>query len=226
MATRGRPGHRGQRHLQPALRLPSHRRRGDLVPVPDPAGWPAGREPATVGTDPGQDLHQPDHQLGRSGDHCRQQRPRPALTTHHPGGPLRGIRCDPAADPVLRLPIPERLVVLLRPGRPDRVLPPAGEPDRPERIQRSDELHRVEPRPTAPSATSSTPSPCRSATRWSSSSNSAGYYTLPTQYNVAVSLEAAQINSDPTSKSYLLQNLSQVYVDPIPGPTPCLRMST
>jgi ABC-type phosphate transport system substrate-binding protein len=50
--------------------------------------------------------------------------------------------------------------------------------------------------------------------------NSAGYYTLPTQYNVAVSLEAAQINTDPTSKSYLLQNLSQVYVDPDPRTYP------
>ena len=50
--------------------------------------------------------------------------------------------------------------------------------------------------------------------------NSAGYFTLPTQYNVAVSLEAAQINTDQGSPDYLLQNLSQVYVDPDPRTYP------
>jgi len=50
--------------------------------------------------------------------------------------------------------------------------------------------------------------------------NSAGFYTLPTQYNVAVSLEAAQINMDPNSPSYLLQNLTNVYVDPDPRTYP------
>ena len=42
--------------------------------------------------------------------------------------------------------------------------------------------------------------------------NSAGYFTLPTQYNVAVALTQAQINqdkSDPTK--YLLQDLTNVY---------------
>ena len=38
-----RPGHRRDRHLAgPALRLPAHRRRRDLVPVPDPVRRPAG----------------------------------------------------------------------------------------------------------------------------------------------------------------------------------------
>ena len=41
--------------------------------------------------------------------------------------------------------------------------------------------------------------------------NSAGYFTLPTQYNVAVALTQAQINQDKTSKDYLLQNLDKVY---------------
>jgi ABC-type phosphate transport system substrate-binding protein len=50
--------------------------------------------------------------------------------------------------------------------------------------------------------------------------NSAGYYTLPTQYNVAVSLEAAQINMDPNSPDYLLQTLTNVYVDPDPRTYP------
>jgi phosphate transport system substrate-binding protein len=50
--------------------------------------------------------------------------------------------------------------------------------------------------------------------------NAAGFYTLPTQYNVAVSLEAAQINMDPNSPNYLLQNLTNVYVDPDPRTYP------
>lgn len=41
--------------------------------------------------------------------------------------------------------------------------------------------------------------------------NSAGYYTLPTQYNVAVALTQAQINTDKRSQDYLLQNLDKVY---------------
>jgi phosphate transport system substrate-binding protein len=50
--------------------------------------------------------------------------------------------------------------------------------------------------------------------------NSAGYFTLPTQYNVAVSLEAAQINMDKSSPNYLLQNLTNVYTDPDPRTYP------
>ncbi len=46
--------------------------------------------------------------------------------------------------------------------------------------------------------------------------NTAGYYTLPTANNVAVSLLKAQINNDPKSKAYLTQNLSDVYSDPDP----------
>ena len=41
--------------------------------------------------------------------------------------------------------------------------------------------------------------------------NAAGYYTLPTQYNVAVALQKAQINTDKNSKNYLLQKLTDVY---------------
>ena len=43
--------------------------------------------------------------------------------------------------------------------------------------------------------------------------NTAGYFTLPNQYNVAVALTKAQINTDPTSADYLLQNLDGVYID-------------
>jgi phosphate transport system substrate-binding protein len=41
--------------------------------------------------------------------------------------------------------------------------------------------------------------------------NAAGYFTLPTQYNVAVALTQAIINNDPSSPNYLLQDLSNVY---------------
>ncbi len=61
--------------------------------------------------------------------------------------------------------------------------------------------------------------------------NSNGYYTLPTAYNVAVALEAAQINTDPnpadcaslgfnTKPCYLLQNLNNVYTDSDPRTYP------
>ena len=42
--------------------------------------------------------------------------------------------------------------------------------------------------------------------------NKAGYYTLPTQYNVAVALTKAIINNHPNSPDYLLQDLHNVYV--------------
>lgn len=41
--------------------------------------------------------------------------------------------------------------------------------------------------------------------------NTAGYYTLPNQYNVAVSLTKAVINMDQSSPDYLLQDLDDVY---------------
>jgi phosphate transport system substrate-binding protein len=44
--------------------------------------------------------------------------------------------------------------------------------------------------------------------------NKSGYYTLPTQYNVAVALEKAQINMNKNSPDYLLQDLTHVYTDP------------
>ncbi|MCU1394438.1 MAG: phosphate transporter substrate-binding protein PhoT family [Ilumatobacteraceae bacterium] len=46
--------------------------------------------------------------------------------------------------------------------------------------------------------------------------NSAGFFTLPTQYNVAVALTQANINQDPTSPDYLLQDLRNVYTDTDP----------
>lgn len=43
--------------------------------------------------------------------------------------------------------------------------------------------------------------------------NKAGYFTLPTQYNVAVALTAAKINKDKNDPNYLTQTLDQVYVN-------------
>ena len=42
--------------------------------------------------------------------------------------------------------------------------------------------------------------------------NQAGFFTLPTQYNVAVALTKAVINMNKNSPDYLLQNLDHVYV--------------
>jgi phosphate transport system substrate-binding protein len=56
--------------------------------------------------------------------------------------------------------------------------------------------------------------------------NSAGYYTLPTQYNVAVALTKAIINTDKTSPNYLLQNLDNVYTFNDPRAYPCRRTRT
>ncbi|WP_198346382.1 MULTISPECIES: substrate-binding domain-containing protein [Nocardioides] len=44
--------------------------------------------------------------------------------------------------------------------------------------------------------------------------NAAGYYTLPTQYNVAVALTMAEINDDPNDPNYLTQKLDRVYTNP------------
>ena len=43
--------------------------------------------------------------------------------------------------------------------------------------------------------------------------NKAGYYTLPSQYNVAVALTKAVINTDKSSPNYLLQDLHGVYLN-------------
>jgi hypothetical protein len=50
--------------------------------------------------------------------------------------------------------------------------------------------------------------------------NTAGYYTLPNQYNVAVALQLAVINQDPTSQDYLTQKLDAVYTNPDPRAYP------
>jgi len=44
--------------------------------------------------------------------------------------------------------------------------------------------------------------------------NSAGYFTAPTQYNVAVALTKAEINMNKSSAGYLLEKLNKVYTNP------------
>lgn len=50
--------------------------------------------------------------------------------------------------------------------------------------------------------------------------NKAGYFALPTQYNVAVALTKAKINTDKSSPNYLTQSLEGVYVNGDPRTYP------
>src|SRR5262249_52968363 len=50
--------------------------------------------------------------------------------------------------------------------------------------------------------------------------NKDGYFTLPTDFNVAVSLTAAEINMDQSSSEYLIQKLDNVYVQKDPRTYP------
>lgn len=50
--------------------------------------------------------------------------------------------------------------------------------------------------------------------------NSAGYYSLPTDSNVAIALQNAQIDWNPASPTYLMQNLDNVYTNPDPRTYP------
>ena len=50
--------------------------------------------------------------------------------------------------------------------------------------------------------------------------NSAGYYSLPTPSNVAIALQAAVIDENPSSPTFLMQNLDHVYTNPDPRTYP------
>lgn len=50
--------------------------------------------------------------------------------------------------------------------------------------------------------------------------NAANYYTLPTASNVAIALQAAQIDWNQNSPTYLMQNLDNVYTNPDPRTYP------
>jgi phosphate ABC transporter phosphate-binding protein len=50
--------------------------------------------------------------------------------------------------------------------------------------------------------------------------NSAGYYALPSPSNVAIALQAAVIDENPNSPTFLMQNLDKVYTNPDPRTYP------
>ena len=94
------PGHRRARpgrHQQRArVRLPADRRRRHGVHLPAQDRQRAGPQPAALGRDAREDLHQPDHQLERPGDRQGQQRPQVPVAADHPGRPLGRLRHDGA----------------------------------------------------------------------------------------------------------------------------------
>ena len=140
------PGHRraGQRRHQqrPRVRLPADRGRRHGVHLPAQDRWPAGPQPAPVGRDDRQDLHQRDHQLERPGDHQGQQRPSLPVAADHAGGPLRRFRHHGAVHALDGQPVPGRLAAVLRRHRADVVLPARGPRDRPGRLGPGDEHDR------------------------------------------------------------------------------------
>ena len=50
--------------------------------------------------------------------------------------------------------------------------------------------------------------------------NTAGYYSLPTPSNVAIALQAAMIDENPASPTFLMQDLDHVYTNPDPRTYP------
>ena len=164
---------------------------------------------------------EPDHQLGRPGDHQGQQRPCAAVAPDHAGRAVRGLRRDRAADPVLRHRVPEHLAAYSRAQEDDRVLP-AARADQIAQNGSDGAMNYVSSKRGQRRRSGMSSTPTRSAQNYPVAKmlNKAGYYTLPTQYNVAVALEKAQINMDKSSPNYLLQNLNNVYTDPDPRTYP------
>ena len=54
--------------------------------------------------------------------------------------------------------------------------------------------------------------------------NPAGYYSLPTASNVAIALQAAVIDENPTSLTFLMQNLDDVYTNQRPADVPAVEL--
>ena len=202
------------------LRLPADRGGRHVVPVPDPVRRQAGPQPAAVGRDARQDLHQPDHQLGRPGDHRGQQRPRAAVAADHPGRAVRGLRRDRAAHALLRDRVPEHLAAVLRAqGHRPSTSRGEGAPDRAERLGRRDELRLVEggqrlDRLRRVLLRAEPELPGREAAEQGRLLHAAD----PVQRRGRA--EKAQINMDKSSPNYLLQNLNNVYTDPDPRTYP------
>ncbi|GMA86701.1 hypothetical protein GCM10025868_19510 [Angustibacter aerolatus] len=134
----------------------------------------------------------------------------PAEPAHHPGRALGGLGVDRAVHPLPRHRRARHLAAVPRPLGPDGVLPAQGPGGGAERVRRRHQLHQL-----------GRGERCHRIRRvlvragqehaGGQARNAAGYFTLPTQYNVAVALTQAQINTDKSSPNYLLQNLDRVY---------------
>ena len=161
------------------------------------------------GRDAGEDLHLPDHQLERPGDHGRQQRPQAAVAADHPGRALRGLGFDRAVHRLPEQAVPEHLAAVRRHERGDRVLAAAErrQGHRAERFGRRDELRLVRRPPTARSATTSTPTRWPRAGRWRRSRTRPATSRCPTSTTSPSRCTHAKINMDKTSQNYLLQDL-------------------
>ncbi len=139
------PGHRrawsGRHQQRPRVRLPADRRGRYGVHLPAQDRRRAGPQPAPVRRDGREDLHQPDHQLERPGDHQGQQRPQVPVAADHPGGPLRRLRYDGAVHHLVGPRVPQHLAAVLRPVRADVVLPEEDRlaDDQPGRLRPGDE---------------------------------------------------------------------------------------
>ena len=124
------------------VRLPADRGRRHGVHLPAQDRWPAGPQPAAVGRDDLQDLHQPDHQLERPGDHRGQQRPGLPVAADHAGRPLGRLGHHRAVHALDGQPVPRRLAAVLRRLRAHVVLPAQGPRDRSGRLGPGDEHDR------------------------------------------------------------------------------------
>ena len=127
------PGHRragpGRHQQRPRVRLPADRRRRHGVHLPAQDRRQAGPQPAALGRDDRQDLHQPDHQLERPGDHQGQQRPQVPVAADHPGRPLRRLGHDGAVHDLDGQRVPDIWRPFFGQSGPDVVLPAKGRAD-------------------------------------------------------------------------------------------------
>ena len=198
----------------PGLRLPADRRRRHCLSVPpdhrvasrsrtcgcrarpwprsSPAASPTGDDPAITADNNGRKL--------------------PAAADH-PDRARRGLRLDRAVHPVHGHPVPEHLARLHRQARRDRVLPQGQEHGGPDQLRRRDELHPVRSGQRRDRLRRVLLRPRRRQYPVAKIENQAGYFTLPTQFNVAVALQKAIINTNKNSPDYLLQDLHNVYTD-------------
>ena len=221
-ATRGRPGHRGSPTPRRAARyayLPIAAG-GTSFPYHDRDRRPAGQEPPALGPDPGQDLHQPDHQLGRS----RRSRPTTTATSCHPSrsSPVVQSEGSGATAQLTRYfatEYPSIWQAVLGLERADRVLPAPGRPDRPERLERGDELRGLERGQRLDRLRRVL---LRAQRQLPGGQGAQRGRLLHAAHAVQRrgGARGGAINMDPSSPDYLLQNLDNVYTDPDPRTYP------